>query len=545
MKTFYYNRNVTNDGSGTKDEPFKYVSSLIKAVNANKDTEFICYALNSIKPSNPIPRDDASCFFYHDSRTEGVDLKVKDGKILTLSVDSNIEFSTYYLWYTNRTTDGSADTIKFSNIVFDAANKCENCYTDYNYGATNIRPTEFSNCTFTNSKNYAITSCDDGRNINCPLRYFYDCTITNCNKCVYCYGHETEKINRFWFYRTKFLNCSNTSLFCNESVGGYHSGYAVLLFDTCLFYNLKGTSNVFYNKVHDNGCLATISLTHCTMCNITLGSDDNACLFETPYYWSNRNRINIDNSIILWNNTSAKLVRGYNSGRGGWAYVNLANNILTSSTCSGCTIESNTNNITGYGNQDLNVVNTNIGFPYYFNKTVSSLTGNPIDNTVNRDNNNITYFLTPYKEDDKYYYININKVDNNFIERPATEFYKGASVMPKPWSISNVKAVNATGTDILETTDKSIWSDDTLTISAVFTQDPSETGFPNTGKANCIITLTDIAGKSFTLNSIVKVTVTSGVSVSFEKINFDKLKEFGILQKYNIQISFELTPDYE
>ena len=116
--------------------------------------------------------------------------------------------------------------------------------------------------------------------------------------------------------------------------------------------------------------------------------------------------------------------------------------------------------------------------------------------------------------------------------------------MPKSWSISNVKAVNKVGTDILTTTDKSIWSDDTLTISAVFTQDSSETGlFLNTGKANCIIALTDIAGKSFTLNSNVKVT--SGNSVSFGKINFSNLKEFGILQKYNIQISFELTPDYE
>lgn len=542
MKTFYYNRNETNDGDGSKGSPFKYVNSLIKAVNATDDTEFICYALNSIKPSNPIPRDDASCFFYHDSRTEDVDLKVNYGKNLTLSVDSNIDFSTYYLWYTNRTTNGSADTIKFSNIVFDAANKCENCYTDYNYGDTNIRPTEFSNCTFTNSKNYAITSCDDGRNINCPLRYFYDCTITSCNKCVYCYGHETEKINRFWFYRTKFLNCSNTSLFCNESVGGYHSGYAVLLFDTCLFYNLKGTSNVFYNKVHDNGCLATISLTHCTMCNITLGSDDNACLFETPYYWSNRNRINIDNSIILWNNTSAKLVRGYNSGRGGWTYVNLANNILTSSTCSGCTIESNTNNITGYGNQDLNIANTDIGFPYYFNKSISSLTGNPISGAVDRDNNKITYFLAPYKWNGKYCYI--NKAGNDFIERPTNDFYKGASVMPKSWSISNVKAVNKAGTDILKTTDKSIWSNDTLTVSATFTQDSSEAGlFPNTGKANCIITLTDIAGKSFTLNN--NVAVKSGTSTSFGEIKIEDLKNFGTLQVYNIQISFELIPDYE
>lgn len=542
MKTFYYNRNETNDGNGSKGSPFKYVNSLIKAVNASDDTEFICYALNSIKPSNPIPRNDASCFFYHDSRSEAVDLTVRGGKTLTLSVDSSVDFTTYYLWYSNRTTSGTANTIKFSNIVFDAANKCENCYTDYNYGDANIRPTEFSNCTFTNSKSYAITSCDDGKNINCPLRYFYDCTITNCNKCVYCYGHETEKVNRFWFYRSKFLNCSNTSLFCNESVGGYHSGYAILLFDTCLFYNLKGTSNIFYNRVHDNGCLATISLTHCTMCNITLGSDNNACLFETPYYWSNRNRINIDNSIILWNNTSAKLVRGYNSGRGGWTYVNLANNILTSSTCSGCTVESDTNNITGYGNQDLNIANTDNGFPYYFNKDISSLTGNSINDAVNRDNNNITYFLKPYNWNNKYWYI--NKIDNNWIERPATGFYKGASVMPKSWSISDVKAVNKTGTDILTTTDKSIWSNDTLTVSAVFTQDSSESGlFPNTGKANCIITLTDIAGKSFTLNS--NVVVESGNSVSFGEINISKLKEFGTLQKYNIQISFELTPDYE
>ena len=45
MKTFYYNRNETNEGDGTKEKPFKYVSSLIKAVNADEDnTEFICYA---------------------------------------------------------------------------------------------------------------------------------------------------------------------------------------------------------------------------------------------------------------------------------------------------------------------------------------------------------------------------------------------------------------------------------------------------------------------------------------------------------------------
>lgn len=542
MKTFYYNRNVTNDGDGSKDSPFKYVNSLIKEVNDDEDTEFICYALNSIKPD-----DGSSCFFYHNSNNEAVNLTVKTGKTLTLSVDSSVNFNTRYLWFSNRTSSSSAAQIEFANIVFDASNKCESCYTDYDWDKSHIRPVQFKNCTFTNSYGYALTTCGNGRTTSSPLRYFYDCTINNCGRCVYCHTYVNEgaeRLNRFWFYRCKFMNCSGPSpLFDNEGLGGYSGGKAVQLFDTCLFYNLKGTSNIFYNHSHDGSGLALFSLTHCTMCNITVNNNSDSSIFACGYYWSGRNWINVDNSIILWNNNVAKLVRGYHTGDGGWSYVKFANNILTNITTSGCNVDVNSGNITGYGNPDLTFANIDTGYPYYFNKEVSSLTGNAISDTQDRETWNSGKFLTPYKEDDKYYYI--NKVDSEFIERPDTGFYKGASVMPKSWSISNVKAVSKnTKTNILETTDKSIWSDDTLTISAVFTQDSSETGlFPDTGKANCIITLTDIAGKSFTLNS--NVEVTSGKSVSFGEINFDKLKEFGILQKYNIQISFELTPDYE
>lgn len=541
MKTFYYNRNETNDGDGTKERPFKYVSSLIKEVNADKDTEFICYALNSVKSDN-----GSACLFYHNSNDESVDLQVSSDKTLTLAVDSNINFNTRYLWFSNRTSSSSAAQIEFANIIFDASNKCESCYTDYDLSKTHIRPVQFKNCTFTNSYGYALTTCGNGRTTSSPLRYFYDCTINNCGRCVYCHTYVNEgaeRLNRFWFYRCKFMNCSGPSpLFDNEGLGGYSGGKAVQLFDTCLFYNLKGTSNIFYNHSHDGSGLALFSLTHCTMCNITINNNSDSSIFACGYYWSGRNWINVDNSIILWDNNVAKLVRGYHTGDGGWSYVKFANNILTNITTSGCNVDVNSGNITGYGNSDLTFANITNGYPYYFNKEVSSLTGNALSDTQDRETWNSSKFLTPYKENDKYYYI--NKVGSTFIERPATGFYKGASVMPKSWSISNVKAVSGnTKTDILETTDKSIWSDDTLTISAVFTQDPSETEFPNTGKANCIITLTDIAGKSFTLNSNVKVT--SGNSVSFGEINFNKLKEFGILQKYNIQISFELTPDYE
>lgn len=546
MKTFYYNRNVTNDGDGlTKETPFKYVSSLIKAVNADSDnTEFICYALNSVKSD-----DGSTCLFYHDSNSdkETVDLQVSPNKTLTLTVDSSINSNTRYLWFSNRTSNSSTVQIEFANIVFDASNKCESCYTDYDWNKAHIRPVQFKNCTFTNSYSYALTTCGDGRTLDSPLRYFYDCTINKCGRCVYCraaINDGAERLSRFWFYRCKFMNCNGSPLFDNEGIGGYSGGKAVQLFDTCLFYNLKGTSNIFYNHSHDGSGLALFSLTHCTMCNITVDNNSDSSIFACGYYWTGQNWVNVDNSIILWNNNNvAKLVRGYNTGRGGWSYVKFANNILTNITTSGCNVDVNSGNITGYGNQDLSFANITTGYPYYFNKEVSSLTGNALSDTQDREIWNSSKFLTPYKEDGKYYYI--NKVGSNFIERPATGFYKGASVMPKSWSISNVKAVSKnTKTDILETTDKSIWSNDTLTISAVFTQDSSETGlFPNTGKANCIITLTDIAGKSFTLNSNVKVT--SGVSVSFGEINIDKLKEFGTLQKYNIQISFELTPDYE
>lgn len=542
MKTFYYNRNETNDGDGTKERPFKYVSSLIKEVNDDEDnTEFICYALNSVKSD-----DGSACLFYHNSDNESVNLQVSPNKTLTLTVDSSITFNTRYLWFSNRTSSSSAAQIEFANIIFDASNKCESCYTDYDQNKTYIRPVQFKNCTFTNSYGYALTTCGNGRTTSSPLRYFYDCTINNCGRCVYCHTYVNEgaeRLNRFWFYRCKFMNCSGPSpLFDNEGLGGYSGGKAVQLFDTCLFYNLKGTSNIFYNHSHDGSGLALFSLTHCTMCNITVNNNSDSSIFACGYYWSGRNWINVDNSIILWNNNVAKLVRGYHTGDGGWSYVKFANNILTNITTSGCNVDVNSGNIIGYGNPDLTFANIDTGYPYYFNKEVSSLTGNAISDTQDREIWNSGKFLAPYKEDGKYYYI--NKVDNEFIERSDTGFYKGASVMPKSWSISNVKAVNKAGTDILETTDKSIWSNDTLTISAVFTQDSSETGlFPDTGKANCIITLTDIAGKSFTLNS--NVEVTSGKSVSFGEINIDKLKEFGILQKYNIQISFELTPDYE
>lgn len=540
MKTFYYNRHETNDGDGSKTSPFKYVSSLIKAVNADEDnTEFICYALNSIKPD-----DGSSCLFYHDSNNESVDLQVNSGKTLTLTVDSSVNFNTQYLWFSNRTASSSATQIEFANIVFDASNKCESCYTDYDWDKTYIRPVQFKNCTFTNSYSYALTTCGNGRTTSSPLRYFYDCTINKCGKCVCCKAYindGAERLNRFWFYRCKFMNCSGSPLFDNEGLGGYSGGKAVQLFDTCLFYNLKGTSNIFYNHSHDGSGLALFSLTHCTMCNITVNNNSDSSIFACGYYWSGRNWVNVDNSIILWNNNVAKLVRGYHTGDRGWSYVKFANNILTNITTSGCNVDVNSGNITGYGNQDLTFTNITTGYPYYFNKEVSSLTGNALSDTQDREIWNSGKFLTPYKEDGKYYYI--NKVGSNFIERSTNDFYKGASVMPKSWSISNVKAVNKAGTDILTTADKSIWSDDTLIISAVFTQDSSETGlFRNTGKANCIITLTDIAGKSFTLNSNVKVT--SGKSVSFGEINFVKLKKFGILQKYNIQISFELTPDY-
>lgn len=544
MKTFYYDQSKTDDGNGlTKETPFKYVSSLIKAVNVDEDTEFICYALNSVKSD-----DGSTCLFYHDSNSdkETVDLQVSPNKTLTLTVDSSINSNTRYLWFSNRTSSSSAAQIEFANIVFDASNKCESCYTDYDWDKTHIRPVRFKNCTFTNSYGYALTTCGNGRTTSSPLRYFYDCTINKCGKCVCCKAYindGAERLNRFWFYRCKFMNCNGSPLFDNEGLGGYSGGKAVQLFDTCLFYNLKGTSNIFYNHSHDGSGLALISLTHCTMCNITVNNNSDSSIFACGYYWSGRNWINVDNSIILWNNNVAKLVRGYHTGDRGWSYVKFANNILTNITTSGCNVDVNSGNITGYGNQDLSFANITNGYPYYFNKEVSSLTGNAMSDTQDRETWNSSKFLTPYKEDGKYYYININKVSSNFIERPATGFYKGASVMPKSWSISNVKAVNKAGTDILETTDKSIWNDDTLTISAVFTQDPSETGlFPDTGKANCIITLTDIAGKSFTLNS--NVEVTSGNSVSFGEINFGKLKEFGILQKYNIQISFELTPNY-
>lgn len=544
MKTFYYDQSKTDDGNGlTKETPFKYVSSLIKAVNADEDTEFICYALNSVKSD-----DGSTCLFYHDSNSdkETVDLQVSPNKTLTLTVDSSINSNTRYLWFSNRTSKSSTAQIEFANIVFDASNKCESCYTDYDWNKAHIRPVQFKNCTFTNSYSYALTTCGDGRTLDSPLRYFYDCTINNCGRCVYCRAYindGAERLSRFWFYRCKFMNCSGSSpLFDNEGIGGYSGGKAVQLFDTCLFYNLKGTSNIFYNHSHDGSGLALFSLTHCTMCNITVDNNSDSSIFACGYYWSGQNWITVDNSIILWNNNAAKLVRGYHTGDGGWSYVKFANNILTNITTSGCNVDVNSGNITGYGNQDLAFANITNGYPYYFNKEVSSLTGTALSDTQDRETWNSSKFLTPYKEDGKYYYI--NKVGSNFIERPATGFYKGASVMPKSWSISNVKAINKIGTDILETSDKSIWSDDTLTISAVFTQDPSETGlFPNTGKANCIITLTDIAGKSFTLNS--NVEVTSGNSVSFGKINISKLKEFGTLQKYNIQISFELTPDYE
>lgn len=545
MKTFYYDQSKTDDGNGlTKETPFKYVSSLIKAVNADEDTEFICYALNSVKSD-----DGSTCLFYHDSNSdkEIVNLQVSPNKTLTLTVDSSINSNTRYLWFSNRTSNSSTAQIEFANIVFDASNKCESCYTDYDWNKAHIRPVQFSKCTFTNSYGYALTTCGDGRNTSSPLRYFYDCTINNCGRCVYCRAYindGAERLNRFWFYRCKFMNCSGSPLFDNEGIGGYSGGKAVQLFDTCLFYNLKGTSNIFYNHSHDGSGLALFSLTHCTMCNITVDNNSDSSIFACGYYWSGQNWVNVDNSIILWNNNVAKLVRGYHTGDRGWSYVKFANNILTNITTSGCNVDVNSGNITGYGNSDLTFANIDAGYPYYFNKEVLSLTGNAISDTQDRETWGSSKFLTPYKENDKYYYININKVDSNFVERPATGFYKGVSVMPKSWSISNVKAISKnTETDILETTDKSIWSDDTLTISAVFTQDSSETGlFPNTGKANCIIALTDIAGKSFTLNSNVKVT--SGNSVSFEEINISKLKEFGTLQKYNIQISFELTPDY-
>lgn len=540
MRTFYYNRNETNDGNGSKTSPFKYVNSLIRAVNDDEDTEFICYALNSIKHD-----DGSSCFFYHNSDDEDIDLQVNLGKTLTLSVDSSVNFNTRYLWFSNRTSSSSAVQIEFANIIFDASNKCESCYTDYDWDKTHIRPVQFKNCSFTNSYGYALTTCGDGKSLDSPLRYFYDCTINKCGKCVYCraaINKGNERLSRFWFYRCKFMNCSGSPLFDNEGIGGYSGGKAVQLFDTCLFYNLKGTSNIFYNHSHDGSGLALFNLTHCTMCNITVDNNSDSSIFACGYYWSGQNWVNVDNSIILWNNNTAKLVRGYHTGDGGWSYVKFANNILTNITTSGCNVDVNSDNITGYGNQDLAFANITNGYPYYFNKEVSSLTGTALSDTQDRETWNSSKFLTPYKEDGKYYYI--NKVDSDFIERPSNDFYKGASVMPKSWSISNVKAVNEAGTDILATTDKSIWSNDTLTISAVFTQDSSETGlFPNTGKANCIIALTDIAGKSFTLNS--NVEVTSGNSVSFGKINISKLKEFGTLQKYNIQISFELTPDYE
>lgn len=541
MRTFYYNRNETNDGNGSKTSPFKYVNSLIRAVNDDdEDTEFICYALNSIKPD-----DGSSCFFYHNSDDEDIDLQVNLGKTLTLSVDSSVNFNTRYLWFSNRTSSSSAVQIEFANIIFDASNKCESCYTDYDWSKTHIRPVQFKNCSFTNSYGYALTTCGDGKSLDSSLRYFYDCTINKCGKCVYCraaINKGNERLSRFWFYRCKFMNCSGSPLFDNEGIGGYSGGKAVQLFDTCLFYNLKGTSNIFYNHSHDESGLALFNLTHCTMCNITVDNNSDSSIFACGYYWSGQNWVNVDNSIILWNNNTAKLVRGYHTGNRGWSYVKFANNILTNITTSGCNVDVNSDNITGYGNQDLAFANITNGYPYYFNKEVSSLTGTALSDTQDREIWNSSKFLSPYKEDDKYYYI--NKVDNNFIERPAVGFYKGISVMPKSWSISNVRAINEAGTDVLATTDKSIWSNDTLTISAVFTQDSSETGlFPNTGKANCIIALTDIAGKSFTLNSNVKVI--SGNSVSFGKINISKLKEFGTLQKYNIQISFELTPDYE
>lgn len=541
MRTFYYNRNETNDGNGSKTSPFKYVNSLIRAVNDDdEDTEFICYALNSIKPD-----DGSSCFFYHNSDDEDIDLQVNLGKTLTLSVDSSVNFNTRYLWFSNRTSSSSAVQIEFANIIFDASNKCESCYTDYDWSKTHIRPVQFKNCSFTNSYGYALTTCGDGKSLDSSLRYFYDCTINKCGKCVYCraaINKGNERLSRFWFYRCKFMNCSGSPLFDNEGIGGYSGGKAVQLFDTCLFYNLKGTSNIFYNHSHDGSGLALFNLTHCTMCNITVDNNSDSSIFACGYYWSGQNWVNVDNSIILWNNNTAKLVRGYHTGNRGWSYVKFANNILTNITTSGCNVDVNSDNITGYGNQDLAFANITNGYPYYFNKEVSSLTGTALSDTQDREIWNSSKFLSPYKEDDKYYYI--NKVDNNFIERPAVGFYKGISVMPKSWSISNVRAINEAGTDVLATTDKSIWSNDTLTISAVFTQDSSETGlFPNTGKANCIIALTDIAGKSFTLNSNVKVI--SGNSVSFGKINISKLKEFGTLQKYNIQISFELTPDYE
>lgn len=544
MKTFYYDQSKTDDGDGlTKETPFKYVSSLINAVNADKDnTEFICYALNSVGTDNGL-----TCLFYHNSNLEPVDFTVNLGKTLTLTVDSSINFNTRYLWFSNRTSSSSTAQIEFANIIFDASNKCESCYTDYDWGNPYIRPVQFKNCTFTNSYGYALTTGSDGITISSPLRYFYDCTINKCGRCVICYAainDGPERLNRFWFYRCKFMNCSGSlPLFSTEGIGGYSGGKAVQLFDTCLFYNLKSTSNIFYNHTHDGSGLALLSLTHCTMCNITVNNNSDSSIFACAYYWSGQNWINVDNSIILWNNNAAKLVRGYHTGDGGWSYVKFANNILTNITTSGCNVDVNSGNITGYGNSDLTFANIDAGYPYYFNKEVLSLTGNAISDTQDREIWNSSRFLTPYKENDKYYYI--NNIGSNFVERPATGFYKGVSVMPKSWSISNVKAVNKAGTDILTTTDKSIWSDDTLTISAVFTQDPSETElFPNTGKANCIITLTDIAGKSFTLNSNV-IKVTSGNSVSFGEININKLKEFGILQKYNIQISFELTPDYE
>ena len=557
MKTFYYNRNETNEGDGTKEKPFKYVSSLIKAVNADKDnTEFICYALNSVKSD-----DGSTCFFYHNSNLEPVDFTVNLGKTLTLSVDSSVNFNTRYLWFSNRTSSSSAAQIEFANIIFDASNKCESCYTDYDWDKTHIRPVQFKNCTFTNSYSYALTTCGDGRNTSSPLRYFYDCTINKCGKCVYCrayYINEDDprlnRSNRFWFYRCKFMNCGGSSpLFDNESMGCSHYDYddsrAVQLFDTCLFYNLKGTSNIFYNHSYNAGGSTIFSFTHCTMCNITVNNNSDSSIFACEYYWSATSWINVANSIILWNNNVAKLVRAYFIGwtgpDGQSCFVQFTYSILTNFTTPGCSVIGRTHNITGYGNSDLTFVNIDTGYPYYFNKEVSSLIGDELFlDTQDRetyDNTPVAY-LEPYKEDGKYYYI--NKVGSDFVERPATGFYKGASVMPKSWSISNVKAVSKnTKTDILETTDKSIWSNDTLTISAVFTQDSPGTGLlSNTGKANCIITLTDIAGKSFTLNS--NVEVTSGNSVSFGEINISKLKEFGTLQKYNIQISFELTPDY-
>lgn len=549
MKTFYYDQSKTDDGNGlTKETPFKYVSSLIKAVNTDEDTEFICYALNSVKSD-----DGSTCLFYHDSNSdkETVDLQVSPNKTLTLTVDSSINSNTRYLWFSNRTSNSSTAQIEFANIVFDASNKCESCYTDYDWNKAHIRPVQFKNCTFTNSYSYALTTCGDGRTLDSPLRYFYDCTINKCGRCVYCRAYindGAERLNRFWFYRCKFMNCSGSSpLFDNEGIGGYSGGKAVQLFDTCLFYNLKGTSNIFYNYNHDGSGLAIFKLTHCTMCNITVNNNSDSSIFTCGYYWSDRNWITVDNSIILWNNNVAKLVRGYRTGPGvmGNSYVQFANNILTNITIYPTDYNFvDSGNITGYGNSDLTFVNIDTGYPYYFNKEVSSLTGDTLSDTQDRENwDNGFKYLEPYKEDGKYYYI--NKVGSDFVERPKTGFCKGASVMPGPWSISNVKAVSKnTKTNILETTDKSIWSNDTLTISAVFTQDSPGTGLlSNTGKANCIITLTDIAGKSFTLNS--NVEVTSGNSVSFGEINFSNLKEFGILQKYNIQISFELTPDYE